>query len=210
MLLKTVIIAFVALSLTGCTSTKQEPDKVDSAKITIPDSAGGMKTLNADNTLKSLQTVLLKKIEEGAYPMASLNVQLSAGTEITLDLNLEDYKGVRLAELKKNTGHSIQVLYTTRNENSATQIILNNKNLFDGKPFKQSSGELKAAGVLNAPAVSIGDLPDSFTVKKEDGNILSFPFFITPEMVKANGKKVDVYYMQREVSTVKEIELLKK
>ena len=56
----------------------------------------------------------------------------------------------------------------------------------------------------------MGDLPDTFSVKKEDGAKVNFPFFITNALVHANGKRVDVYYMLSEINTVKEILLVKK
>ena len=208
---KTVIIALAALSLASCNDSKQEPGKVDSPKITIIDSAGGMKTLNADNSSKSLQNVLLKKIEEGAFPLATIDGELSDGRKISFNFNQEDeaYKGPGLKDIIKNTGKHITVVYVTTMENSALHIVMNNRDILDGKAFKMDNTDEKTSGILMAAAITGSDLPDTFHIKKEDGSLVAFPYFITAEMVKANGKNVDVYYRKDEINTVKEIQLIK-
>ena len=61
--------------------------------------------------------------------MATLYTQDQRGYELHFSLNLENYKGPRLAELNKNIGQSIQVNYETITENDPSQIILNDRNL---------------------------------------------------------------------------------
>ncbi len=156
----------------------------------------------------SKETLTLKSVNEGAYPLASLHAELKDGKSIDLTLNQEDpgYSGPKLQELKNSIGRKLQVTYSTSLDNNAMIIGLNNENILDGKPINPADTWDLVSGTLEAPAVSGGDLPDTFHIKKSDGTRLAFPFFITKEMVEANGIHVDVYYTKNETYTVRSIQ----
>ena len=155
----------------------------------------------------SSENLVLTSIREGAYPLANLHAEWKDGRSIDLIFNQEDqdYSGPTLQKLKSSIGKSIQVTFATTLENNAMVIGLNNVNILDGKPINATDNWDLISGTLEAPAVSEGDLPDTFYIKKSDGNRMAFPFFITKEMVGANGFHVDVYYSKNEVHLVRSI-----
>ena len=125
--MKNKLLFIVVSGFFLCACNNAKPDKsispiADSSK---PDS-GAINTITEKEPGK---TVILKEIEDGAYPMATLYTQDQHGNELHFSLNLENYKGPWLAELNKNIGQSIQVNYETITENDPSQIILNDRNL---------------------------------------------------------------------------------
>ena len=209
---KTVIIALTALSLAGCNNSNREPGTADSIKATVNDNLKVSQPVitNNTNSLKT-ETILLKKIEEGAYPLAAIDGELKDGSKISFNFNQEDeaYKGPGLRDIVKQTGKHITLTFLTTIENSAMHVVMNNTDILNGKVFKQDNKDEKASGILMTAAITTVDLPDTFQIKKEDGALVSFLFFITDGMVKANGKNVDVYYRKDEINTGKKIELVK-
>ncbi|MBK8043414.1 MAG: hypothetical protein IPK21_12625 [Haliscomenobacter sp.] len=54
-----------------------------------------------------------------------------------------------------------------------------------------------------------GDLPGSLSITTADGETFEFEFFLTQELVDANGKQVDGYYEPRTENKITKIHLNK-
>ena len=53
-----------------------------------------------------------------------------------------------------------------------------------------------------------GDLPGEISIWADDGENLFFEFYVTSEMVAANGKRVKGYYDIRTKNEIKSIQLM--
>jgi len=63
-------------------------------------------------------------------------------------------------------------------------------------------------GILsNAEEETTGDLPGELLITTEEEITLSFPFYITSEIVQANGKEVIGYYDQRTLNSIISLEI---
>ncbi len=53
----------------------------------------------------------------------------------------------------------------------------------------------------------MGDVPDLIYIKTEEEITVEFDMYITPEIVKVNGKQVVGYYEQRTLNTITYLEI---
>ncbi len=132
-------------------------------------------------------------IEDNGYPYYTVSIQFHQGQDsFPLSANAEELGlGGEIANLQ---GHRVVVYYVSGDENSLMDIRAGGQSLLgDAAPARQSSWSSITGSLSGADDVS-GDEPGRITIISEAGESQSFDFFVTPEMVDANGGEVTAYY----------------
>lgn len=145
-------------------------------------------------------TGTLVAAEDAGFPLFNLAISPPGASEPTvITWNSEgstDVDGVSIDEL---VGKTVTVTYESRPERSALRLVHAGTDLLyfpDDSVPELPSGAVTVSGVLSGAAVpTAGDLPDTLTLTTSDGRVITFEYFITPEMVVANGQMVDLTYV---------------
>ncbi len=139
---------------------------------------------------------LLKTVEDAGYPMATLTIQLPNQKEAEyFDINLEEVEHVTMPILNSFIGKNVNLSFKTETVNTLLDIYADGKSIF-GEEFAPEGDYIKTIeGKLDgAKEVTPGDLPGKVSITDEKSQKLDFEFFITPEMVAVDQKRVKGYY----------------
>lgn len=155
---------------------------------------------------------LLKEVEDGGYPFATLTIEFPERkfTE-QFTINLGNVTTVTMDDLTKGIGQYVAFAYTSEISNALLDIQLDGESLLgDDAPTlaadtKQIMGKLRGA---NKETTS--DEPGKISITTDDNTTETFAYFVTKEMVAANGKVVIGYFEERTRNTVKSIKVLPK
>lgn len=142
-------------------------------------------------------------IEDGAYPMFIITVEFPE-RNIKHDFNLNNESIDKSVESLYNfMGKYATIYYLSELENFLLDIHLNGISLMGEYAPKKDTTWKTITGIFEgAEKVSGGDLPDEVSVTDKLGKKISFKQFITPEMVAANGKIVEVFYYLKGQETI--------
>lgn len=154
-------------------------------------------SISPTNSIKEIG--LLKNVEDTGYPFVALTIEFPERrlTEY-FTLNLEAVKSINAQTLSNVVGKYVSFEYASDTINALLDLKLNGKSLLNADEAIEQTDLKTITGILsNAAEETAGDLPGELFIVTEEGVIKKFPFFITPEIVKANGKKVVGYYQQR-------------
>lgn len=156
---------------------------------------------------------LLKSVEDAGYPMFVVTIEFPERkfSEV-FNLNMADIQYLDAGKLSSWQGKYVSFDYTSDFYNMLEQLKVNGKNILDngGVPPKSGGNVKVVTGILsNAAEETRGDLPDIVYVTTEEEISVPFEYFITPEIVAANGKKVTAYYEERTQNVISGIELIK-
>ena len=149
---------------------------------------------------------ILRLVEDSGYPFVVLSVEFPERkfTE-SFTINLEEIKGVKMETLNKWIGKYVAFSYTSELVNDLFDLKLKGKSLLGDEKIEVGPDTKTITGVLKgAKQATAGDVPDMISV-----NGITFEFFITPEMVKANGQTVTATYEEATENTITKIRLLK-
>ncbi|AFK05190.1 hypothetical protein Emtol_4065 [Emticicia oligotrophica DSM 17448] len=154
---------------------------------------------------------LLKSAEDSGYPFASLTIEFpERNFSENFTINLEEVKNVNMGTLQKWVGKYVSFTYNSDLTNALMEMQLNGKSVINDEPIELGPNSLKLVGILRGAAkVTAGDLPSVISVTTANNEKYSFEFFITPQMVKANNKKVVVYFEEIVSNTILQIKLSK-
>lgn len=147
---------------------------------------------------------LLKEVDDMVYPMVSLIIEFPERkmTEY-FTVNVENVKGVDIGKLRSWVGRYVSFRYTSNLVNALLDVQHNGRSLLGADAPDISPEMKKMEGILNgADEETPGDLPGTVTITTNEKNTLEFPFFVTKEMVEANGKQVVGYYEGRPENVV--------
>jgi len=142
---------------------------------------------------------LLKSAEDSGYPFYTVEIEFPERkfSEI-FTLNLEDIPDVDPGILAGWVGQYVSFEYTSEVINALLDMRQNGKSLLGVKPSELPKGLKKIAGTLSgASNVTEGDLPSTIRIHDPEDQSLEFEFFITPELVEAEGTLVVGFYDQR-------------
>ncbi|AEI48274.1 hypothetical protein [Runella slithyformis] len=207
-----------ALLLTFCIAcTPNESKSADAGVDQTPDiiaQAGAQKPVEeptaTDDGIKEMG--LLKEVEDSGYPFATLTIEFPERKfKEYFTINFEEVKGASLDKVYKWVGKYVSFTYNTDLTNALLDVQIGGKSLVSdekielGPEVKQLSGILKGADEETP-----GDLPGEVTITTKNKTTMTFPFFVTTEMVKANGKSVVGFYEERNQNTITAIKLLPK
>jgi hypothetical protein len=142
---------------------------------------------------------LLKSAEDSGYPFYNVEIEFPERkfSEV-FTLNLEDIPDVDPGILAGWVGQYVSFEYTSEIINALLDVRQNGKSLLGVKPSELPKGLKKIAGTLSgATNVTEGDLPSLLRIHDPEDQSLEFEFFITPELVEAEGTLVVGFYDQR-------------
>ena len=95
-------------------------------------------------------------------------------------------------------GQYVSFEYTSEVINALLDVRQNGKSLLGVKPSELPKGLKKISGILSgATNVTEGDLPSLLRIHDPEDQSIEFEFFITPELVEAEGTLVVGFYDQR-------------
>jgi hypothetical protein len=142
---------------------------------------------------------LLKSVEDSGYPFYTLEIEFPERkfSEI-FTLNLAELPDVDPGLLTGWVGQYVSFEYTSEIVNALLDIRQNGKSLLGVNPSDLPKGLKKISGTLSgASNVTEGDLPSVLRIHDPEDQSIEFEFFITPELVEADGSLVVGYYDQR-------------
>lgn len=175
----------------------------------------GIQTSFAQRAELISETGLLKEAEDAGYPMYVLKIEFPERKfSETFLLNAEGIEGLDVAELSNWVGKYVSFKYTSTLENALLDLKLNGRSILlnaqEQREVNQNTDLKTFKGVLSkAKAVTSSDLPDTITITGTNKKKLSFEYYITKPMVKANGKTVVASYVVRTRNEIVGIGLVK-
>ncbi len=153
---------------------------------------------------------LLRQVEDAGYPFVTLTIEFPERAFTgTFSLNLKTVKGITLSGLQQAIGKFVAIRYKSEEVNALIELLWNGESLIQTTSIAGDEVEIKSiSGILsNAAEVTTGDTPGELYIKTEAAITEKFPFFITPEIVQANGKSVVGIYQHRKVNTIMALEI---
>ena len=166
--------------------------------------------LNEGNALREFG--LLKSADDSGYPFYTVEIEFPERkfSEV-FTLNLEEIPDVDPGILAGWVGKYVSFEYTSEVINALLDVRQNGKSLLGVKPSELPKGLKKISGTLSgATNVTEGDLPSLLRIHDPEDQSLEFEFFITPELVEAEGTLVVGFYDQRTNNRITTIKPAKK
>ncbi len=151
------------------------------------------------------ETGLLTQVEDAGYPMVGLYFDFpERDFSEYFSVNLEENHAVDINILEGSIDRYVHFGYTSVLVNELVDLMLDDASLLDEPMNVGDDVELHTiTGVLsNAEEVTSSDLPGEIYVQTEEEITETFPFYITPSIVEANGSTVVAIYVQRTVNTI--------
>ncbi len=154
---------------------------------------------------------ILKEVEDSGYPLATLHIEFPERKfSEHFTINLEEVKNVNMGLLQKWIGKYVAFTYNSNLTNALVDIQINGKSAINTEPVEFTKNTIKVVGVLKgASKVTESDLPSTISITTANNQKLLFDYYITPEMVKINGRKVVAYYEEVVSNTITKIKLSK-
>lgn len=155
---------------------------------------------------------LLKSAEDSGYPFYTLEIEFPDRkfSEFFV-LNLAEVPELDPGVISEWVGKYISFEYTSEVINALLDVRQNGKSLLGIKSSELPKGLKKLSGTLSgASKVTEGDLPSTIRIHDPEDQSLEFEFFITPELVEAEGTLVVGYYDQRTENKIVSMKLAKK
>ena len=155
---------------------------------------------------------LLKSADDSGYPFYTVEIEFPERkfSEV-FTLNLEEIPDVDPGILAGWVGQYVSFEYTSEVINALLDVRQNGKSLLGVKPSELPKGLKKISGTLSgATNVTEGDLPSLLRIHDPEDQSLEFEFFITPELVEAEGTLVVGFYDQRTNNRITTIKPAKK
>jgi hypothetical protein len=155
---------------------------------------------------------LLKSADDSGYPFYTVEIEFPERkfSEV-FTLNLEEIPDVDPGILAGWVGQYVSFEYTSEVINALLDVRQNGKSLLGIKPSELPKGLKKISGTLSgATNVTEGDLPSLLRIHDPEDQSLEFEFFITPELVEAEGTLVVGFYDQRTNNRITTIKPAKK
>ena len=192
-------ISFAILnSCSGQEKQKQQPASTEKQEI------------NEGDALREFG--LLKSADDSGYPFYTVEIEFPERkfSEV-FTLNLEEIPDVDPGILAGWVGQYVSFEYTSEVINALLDVKQNGKSLLGIKPSELPKGLKKISGTLSgATNVTEGDLPSLLRIHDPEDQSLEFEFFITPELVEAEGTLVVGFYDQRTNNRITTIKMAKK
>lgn len=145
----------------------------------------------------------LTEIEDGAYPMFSLNLEFpERQTTEGFSLNIESIS-LDIEGLMAMKGQYATIYDTSDEEPDIYDIHRECESLLGEYAIDINEADKEITGILSgAASISNGDLPDEITITAGDGTEVTFKCFISDEVAAANGDEVTVFYATKYVNNV--------
>jgi len=188
MKLNALLLNLGVVLLTACNGQEKQTQQPSSPQ---------QEELMAEEALKEFG--LLKSAEDSGYPFYTVEIEFPERkfSEI-FTINLAELPDVDPGLLTGWVGKYVSFEYTSEIVNALLDIRQNGKSLLGVNPSELPKGIKKISGTLSGAAnVTEGDLPSVLRIHDPEDQSIEFEFFITPELVEADGTLVVGYYDQR-------------
>lgn len=154
---------------------------------------------------------ILKEVEDSGYPLATLHIEFPERKfSEYFTINLEEVKNVNMGILQKWVGKYVAFTYNSDLNNALVDLQINGKSAINTEPVEFNENVQKVVGILRgASKVTESDLPSTISITTANNKKLLFDYYITPEMVKINGRKVVAYYEEVVSNTITKIKVSK-
>ena len=155
---------------------------------------------------------LLKSADDSGYPFYTVEIEFPERKFSKLFiLNIADLPELDPGILTEWEGKYVSFEYTSEIINALLDVRQNGKSLLGMKPSELPKGLKKISGILSGTTnVTEGDLPSLLRIHDPEDQSLEFEFFITPELVEAEGTLVVGFYDQRVDNRITTIKMTKK
>ena len=178
-----------ALCLAACSPSAPTPEPPVAAGAPFPESYEG--------------PAEVLTVTDAGYPMYAVTARVE-GYEGPIDLLLND-QGADMGGLSPDglAGQTVTLGVITERRNALAALTLNGQPLIEPTDAAVDSTALTVTGILEgAAAPTTSDLPDVLTVAGDDGRIVTFEAFVTPEMTAGEGQTVTATYVEDSVRTI--------
>lgn len=197
-----MVIALPFLTM-GCNGAN--PPATNTPLSPTTNQAAGNKIASSPAATGIKEHGLLKSVEDSGYPFFTLVIEFPERKfSETFGINLEAVKGVDVNTLNGAVGKYVSFEYDSEISNALLDLRMNGKSLFPESDASGINANTKTIeGILsNAAEETTGDVPGELYIKTEEEITEKFPFFITADIVQANGKVVVGFYDQRTSNTI--------
>ena len=146
---------------------------------------------------------LIKAIEDTGYPMFYIDVEFpERNMTISFNFNVEE-NPLNVEQVMAMKDKYATIYYITEDALQLADVLYQDKTVLGEYGLDDFDGFDKANGTLSgADEPTPGDLPGTITVTTNDGQVLSFEYFVTDEMVAVNKKEVTVYYYEQGMNKI--------
>lgn len=213
-----VLIALIAAVLMiACQSeTPQSGERTDAQSTAQTDSTEDMppaahqsSSASGDSDLQEpaedeiQEFGIIESIEDSGYPMFVVTVDFpDRQMKSSFNLNIEEI-AMDMAALTALEGKYATIYYLNEMENDLNDLHISGTSVLGEWAPETDPDWLHITGFLSgAEAETTGDLPGVISVTDDTGNQIHFKYFITPEMVEANGIVVTAFYSYRNMETI--------
>ena len=203
--------ALVLASFISCTANDNKLVNAESST----DSTAQIITTSTEDTSNGDELKefgILKEVEDSGYPFATLTIEFPERkfTEY-FTINFEEAKGANLGTIQKWVGKYVSFTYTSELSNALLDVQIGGKSLVSEEKIELSPETKKIEGILSgADEETPSDLPGKVTITANDNTTMNFAFFVTKELVGANGKAIVGFYEERAQNNIKSIKLSSK
>ncbi|MBL8548626.1 MAG: hypothetical protein JNJ73_01475 [Hyphomonadaceae bacterium] len=182
------LLAAIALALAACSPPDAGKGKAEAVLASA-------RAPQADETHMVGQVT---SVEDGGYPQFTVHV-LQNGVDLPLYLNAEaaDLGGATPASFQ---GATAEITYRTTPANNLADLRVNGHSLLNGDA--EPTGPSVTGVLSGASEVTAGDLPGLIVVTDRAGQRTEFEYYVTPEIVAANGKQVTAFYTADTVNRI--------
>lgn len=179
----------IALGVAACSPSSPAPEPPVAAGAPFPESYEGA----AD----------ILTVTDAGYPMYAVTARVE-GYDGPIDMLLNDQAAdTGEASPEDFVGQTVVLNVITERRNALAALTFNGQALMEPTDAAADSAALTVTGVLEgAAAPTSSDLPDVLTVAAEDGRIVTFEAYVSPEMTVAEGQTVTATYVEDAVRTV--------
>lgn len=155
---------------------------------------------------------LIRLMEDSGYPFVNLTIEFPERRfEENFVLNLEEVKNVDPATIYKWVGKYAAFNYTSNATNALLDVRMDGASLLGMSDEDLPEDVQKITGVLSGAAeVTTGDVPVLIRITDPHERSLSFEFFVTEEMVNAEGMIVEGFFQERTSNKIMAIALMGK
>jgi hypothetical protein len=195
-----LLTAIAALFLASCGTTPAPAPTAASTTVTpAPAAVPAAKMITVE--------AKLIEVEDAGYPIAYISIVANnSDAQESISFNQEIAPVFKIEELSKMLNKIVVVEYEETMRLEALDILSNGKSII-GNTGEVRAEAVKYTGTLSALAETKSDMPDEIELKTANGKTLKFEYFITPEMVAANGKTVDILAISMPRHDLKKISL---
>lgn len=150
---------------------------------------------------------MITSIEDSGYPYYNLEIEFpERQLKETFLLDLSQLDSIDPQILMSWLGQYVTFTYTSTLVNDLLDLQVNEVSILGNEGMEFPEGVKMISGTLSgAYEVTAGDRPVKISITDPEEASYTFEFFVTPEMVEAEGTLVKGYFTQRTLNEIKSV-----